>query len=111
MWFGTREGLSKFDGKNFVSVTEKQGLSNNRIRQIMMDASGTLWFGTFFGGIDHFMGDSFVHYTEDDGLISHQVFAIAPQTRSNTIWLGTFEGFGKTRSPTQWKGKKSGGNA
>lgn len=95
MWFGTREGLSKFDGKNFVSVTEKQGLSNNRIRQIMMDASGTLWFGTFFGGIDHFMGDSFVHYTEDDGLVSHQVFAIAPQTRSNTVWLGTFEGLEK----------------
>ena len=92
MWFGTRAGISKYNGKTFTDYTERQGLSNNRVRKILLDASGSLWFGTYFGGACKFSDETFVHYTEEEGLISHQVFAIEPDSLSNSYWLGTFEG-------------------
>src|SRR6476469_9573018 len=38
MWFGTRNGLNRYDGKNFKLFTkQKNGLADNRIIQIAKD--------------------------------------------------------------------------
>ena len=91
MWFGTQEGVTRFDGKNFVSFTEKNGLSNDRIRHITKDRSGNLWFGTYFGGICRFSGEEFIHFTESDGITSDQVLSVFNNDDGDT-WLGTLEG-------------------
>jgi serine phosphatase RsbU (regulator of sigma subunit) len=47
IWFATQGGgVSKYDGKSFITYTTEQGLANNTVRSIAEDKSGNLWFGT-----------------------------------------------------------------
>jgi len=50
MWFGTNEGLNKYDGYNFTvyknNPEDTNSISNNAIESIYEDKSGNLWIGT-----------------------------------------------------------------
>jgi signal transduction histidine kinase/CheY-like chemotaxis protein/ligand-binding sensor domain-containing protein/protocatechuate 3,4-dioxygenase beta subunit len=46
MWFGTADGVSRFDGQEFISLTEKDGLPNGRVYAITGETNGVMWFGT-----------------------------------------------------------------
>ncbi len=50
IWFGTNEGLNKYDGYNFTvyknNPEDKNSISNNAIESIYEDKSGNLWVGT-----------------------------------------------------------------
>lgn len=50
MWFGTWDGLNRFDGKNIKTYTpdifDKNALSNNIIRRMLEDQHGNLWIIT-----------------------------------------------------------------
>ena len=45
MWFGTTNGLTRYDGKNFQTFTIEEGLTQNTIGLIFEDQHGMLWFG------------------------------------------------------------------
>ncbi|WP_407431186.1 two-component regulator propeller domain-containing protein [Arcticibacter sp.] len=51
MWFGTWDGLNKFDGSTFSVYKSHSGdsssLSNNKIRNIVEDRDGYLWIKTY----------------------------------------------------------------
>lgn len=47
MWFATAAGLARFDGFNFKVFTTKDGLTNNEILQIGLDADGSIWVFPF----------------------------------------------------------------
>lgn len=50
MWFGTLDGLNRFDGYTFKQfrnkITDSSSLPNNRITALTEDNSGNLWVGT-----------------------------------------------------------------
>ncbi len=50
MWFGTKDGLSKFDGHQFRNYRnnkeDKQSIGNNCIRSMIQDQDGNIWVGT-----------------------------------------------------------------
>jgi hypothetical protein len=46
VWFGTRGGVSVFDGTNWTSYTMKDGLISNNILFIMTDKNGIVYLGT-----------------------------------------------------------------
>ncbi len=48
IWFGTDYGIIKYDGKNFRSYNEKNGLSDIKIgrKGILIDKAGSMWVGT-----------------------------------------------------------------
>ena len=58
MWFGTTDGLNRFDGyefKHFRYDSKDVGsVSNNWISVIYQDSKGTLWIGTKGGGLNRF---------------------------------------------------------
>jgi signal transduction histidine kinase len=63
-------------------------LSNNSVRSILEDKSGNLWFGTDGGGVSRYDGESFVHFTEKEGLNNNSVWSIL-EDKSGNLWFGT----------------------
>lgn len=51
LWFGTWEGLSRFDGVEFRSYGTREGLSNFLLNAIAEDRDGNLWVATQGGGV------------------------------------------------------------
>ncbi|MBC8757659.1 diguanylate cyclase [Kordia sp. YSTF-M3] len=62
-WFGSEEGVCRYDGKFFTYFTEKDGLSNNQIRTIQEDTHGNIWFGTG-NGISSYNGKEFIIHSD-----------------------------------------------
>lgn len=58
MWFGTADGLNKFDGYSFThyvhDVNDSTSISDNRAIALAEDRSGRLWVGTIGGGLNLF---------------------------------------------------------
>ena len=72
MWFGTDDGLNKYDGYGFMiykhNPDDPFSISHNQIWSLFEDSSGILWIGTFGGGLNRFDRDSekFTHYDAND---------------------------------------------
>ncbi|MGE5107851.1 MAG: two-component regulator propeller domain-containing protein, partial [Sphingobacteriales bacterium] len=47
MWFGTENGLSRYDGTHFKNFTVKDGLPDNEVIKVNADSKGRVWIGTF----------------------------------------------------------------
>lgn len=58
MWFGTEDGLNRFDGYHFKvyknNPDNTTSLSYNNIRSLHEDKEDYIWLGTFRGNIDRF---------------------------------------------------------
>jgi ligand-binding sensor domain-containing protein/signal transduction histidine kinase len=69
MWFGTRDGLNKYDGYKFTvyrnDPANKHSISNNFITAIAEDSKGDIWISTRGGGLSRYNRerDQFDHIT------------------------------------------------
>jgi DNA-binding NtrC family response regulator len=95
MWFATGAtlvvgGLSRYDGKEFVTFTTKDGLPHNNVEVIHRDPDGVLWFGTW-DGVSRYDGKGLVNFTTEDGLVGNIVLAIH-RDPDGLMWFGTSSG-------------------
>ena len=55
MWFGTQDGLNRFDGRNFIAFKNDPynaaSISGNVINDLVEDSSGIIWIGTADAGL------------------------------------------------------------
>ena len=71
MWFGTDDGLYRYDGYNLKPYRHESGnpnsLSDDSVVVVYRDRTGVLWVGTGFGGLDRLdpASDTFTHYRHD----------------------------------------------
>ena len=71
MWFGSRDGLNKYDGYGFTiyknDAKDSTSISNNFISAIVEDASGVIWVATRGGGLNRYdkEKDRFTHFKND----------------------------------------------
>jgi ligand-binding sensor domain-containing protein/signal transduction histidine kinase len=57
LWFGTWEGLSRFDGYRFINYDTRDGLGHALINAITEDRQGHLWVATNGGGVSRLIDD------------------------------------------------------
>lgn len=98
MWFGTQDGLNKYDGYNFTvykyDELDSHSLSDNFIASIYEDKSGTVWVGTDSGGLNKFdrKTEQFTNYTYDpddpNSLGNNRVLSIY-EDKLGRLWIGT----------------------
>ncbi len=87
----SKSAVTLFDGKNFTHFTEDEGLSYNSIFSILIDHTGKIWFGTF-NGVSCYSPDSFVNFTDKNGLNHEQMVSSVLEDRQGDLWLGTWAG-------------------
>jgi ligand-binding sensor domain-containing protein len=61
IWFGTKGGVSVFDGSAWISYTTDDGLSSNNILCITVEKNGHVWLGTD-NGVMCFINGEFICY-------------------------------------------------
>ena len=92
MWFGTQNGISKFDGTNWTNITTTTdtALVSNTITAIKSMANGDLWVGTDFG-VCKYSNSTWQCFTSADGLGDDRIKYIE-QSLDGRIWIGEYDG-------------------
>lgn len=95
LWLGTRGGVVRWVDSTFTAYTNDDGLAPGRIRAFLPEADGTLWVGTYGGGLTRLRDGKLTRFTEQEGLydntISH-IFADGPY-----LWMLGNRGFVRYR--------------
>ncbi len=96
LWFGTYEGLVRFNGVSFVvhDTRNTPALRSNSVWSLLEDRLGTLWVGTLGGGVVRVRGGVFTRYGEREGLPSAYAWALA-EDATGTLWAGTDRGLAR----------------
>ncbi|MEX0289217.1 MAG: two-component regulator propeller domain-containing protein [Flavobacteriaceae bacterium] len=101
MWFGTHDGLNKYDGYDFsVFNPDKNNpgsVSSNLIFKIEGDNNGNLWIGTTGSGLNFFDRSTgkfrvFKHEDERPHSISNDHITALYKDKKDRLWIGTHEG-------------------
>jgi ligand-binding sensor domain-containing protein/two-component sensor histidine kinase len=124
LWVGTWNGLNKVvlsdvpEKPPFEKIVFNHyshladnlySLSDNRVISIYEDNEGTLWFGTYGGGLNKlpvdqqtFSGEKahFTNYSIKDGLTSNIIYCIVGDNDGN-LWLSTDNGLSKFNPHTK----------
>ncbi|MBA3647307.1 MAG: hypothetical protein H0W62_01970 [Chitinophagales bacterium] len=99
MWFGSTDGLIRFDGYTSTLYTnvpfDSTSIINNSINTIYEDEDGTIWFGTA-GGLSNWKYSTcrfqnFIPDPENKKPVANAVYAIA-RDKNGAMWLGTLLG-------------------
>ncbi len=85
VWIGTRDGLTRFDGRRFQSFTHANGI--NSASALAEDHEGIIWIGTLADGTLRLTRQGFSAYTEADGLRDALIGAVfeAPDGRLHAV--------------------------
>jgi ligand-binding sensor domain-containing protein len=97
VWAGTwGGGLSRYDGKRWVSYTTSDGLPGNHIFMLHLGVDGKLWIGTN-SGLVTWQNEKFSKpLTVADGLFANNVFAMA-SSAADDLWVGSYGGVAHLR--------------
>jgi ligand-binding sensor domain-containing protein/serine phosphatase RsbU (regulator of sigma subunit) len=64
------------------------GMFSSQVISIVEDSHGQLWFGTTGGGASMYDGQTFSHYTKEEGLCETWILSSMKDSHSN-LWFGT----------------------
>ena len=97
MWFGTQNGLNRYDGHNFrvfrPDPHSLNSLSNSDIYALLEDSFGGLWVGTA-DGLNRYdrtteKFTAFLHDPADSTSLSHGHVTALFEDSDGVLWVGT----------------------
>ncbi len=102
MWYGTREGLNKFDGYKFIPFKHdpknKNSLVSDDISCLSVQKNGMIWIGTRMKGLNLYSPYSgvFTVFQHDENntssLSDDRITALYTDEARKIIWVGTSNG-------------------
>jgi signal transduction histidine kinase/ligand-binding sensor domain-containing protein/DNA-binding response OmpR family regulator len=98
MWFGTKDGLNRYDGYSFVvyqhNPFDTTTVSANYITALFEDSRGYIWIGTLNGGLNCFDRDAEIfHHIRyrsigSNNFNTNEIKSIA-EDKTGNIWVAT----------------------
>ncbi|MEQ8678795.1 MAG: two-component regulator propeller domain-containing protein [Cyclobacteriaceae bacterium] len=106
LWFGTIDGLNRYDGYEFEVfkpiIGNPNSISNNRVNSIAEDGHGNIWVGTS-NGLNVYNKDTHkfyripLHRDNPDNILIRDIINVIYFDKSmNILWVGTKNGLHKT---------------
>lgn len=101
MWFGTQDGLNRYDGYKVTVYKHRDGdphsISANSILDIAEDSETNLWIGTRKDGISKYNRraqsfTNFRHNPRDKNSLSSNNISVVLRAPDGKIWIGTDQG-------------------
>jgi len=100
MWFGTGEGLNRYDGYRFTiykyNAQNPYSISNNVVWALYEDRHGVLWVGTENGlnqfDREHEQFIRYVHESDNPGTLSGNIVHTIAEDHNGMLWVGTEDG-------------------
>ena len=107
-WFGTENGLCKFDGKNFETISIPKYPKKSKwldryypminpkaVTNILQDKSGYFWIGSNCAGLYRYDGNKFESYLQEEGNLMpdsmyHNNISAIVEDKKGDIWIGSF---------------------
>lgn len=109
MWFGTQDGLNKYDGYDFevykYRVDDSASISNSYIWSMLEDSNGDIWVGTG-SGLNKYnrITDNFTTFKNNPNkqkTIPNDRIRALLEDKEGFLWLGTDKGLCKFNKSTQ----------
>ncbi|HET6995958.1 MAG TPA: two-component regulator propeller domain-containing protein, partial [Chitinophagaceae bacterium] len=109
MWFGTEDGLDKFDGTNFkvyrYRPNDSSSLQTNEILSLHEDRAGNLWVATSGGSLSLYdrKKDAFVNFPsgERPGFIANSVIMDVCSDFEGKVWVAHYSGVNIVNATTR----------
>ncbi len=101
IWFGTEDGLNKYDGYSFKVYRHEpdklESISHNHVMSIVEGREGTIWIGTYGGGLNRFDPQTerierFQANPDDPNSLSNNLIRNLYIDRAGTLWIATHGG-------------------
>lgn len=98
MWFGTEDGLNRYDGFNFIVMrhdsADPNSLSSNDFGKIVLDPSGIMWLGTWGGGLNRYDPKTgtikrYIHDAGNPHSLSNDRVEFLYKDSFGRLWVGT----------------------
>ncbi|HTV41752.1 MAG TPA: two-component regulator propeller domain-containing protein [Candidatus Sulfotelmatobacter sp.] len=99
LWVGTRQGLARFDGDQFVCYDARNtpSLKNSSITALCAGKDGSLWIGTDGGGLVRLRNGVFSEFATTNGLAGDEI-RVLYQSADDSLWIGTTAGMSRYKN-------------